>query len=115
MNIFEAKDCYGNKVVCSKEKWEEHIITNHPEMIGKEESVSASISDPNLVQTQSSDRKMFYSNSSSSARPPLFTAVVVQYKNENDGSVSGEVRTAFLSKKIKDIPDADLHFRKLSV
>lgn len=113
MNTIETTDCFGVTVTCSVDRWETHIISGHPELLGKENIVAQTISDPKLVVYQSSDRNAYYNNDSSSIKPPFYTAVIVEYTN-NSGTVTGSVKTAFIAKKLrKNDENAKTEIRRL--
>lgn len=104
MNVIETKDCYGTTVTCSADRWNTHIISGHPELVGKEHIVAQTIADPKVVVPQSSDRTAYYNNDSKSIMPPLFTKVVVQFSNK-DGIITGTVTTAFVSRNMGKIDE----------
>lgn len=50
----DAKDYYGRRVVCSVERWENHILGRavgipHPELAGREGDVEQAIQDPHRI------------------------------------------------------------------
>jgi hypothetical protein len=49
MNIFECADKDGVAVVCTEETWNNHIIGEHPEIIGCEAIIRAAIENPHEI------------------------------------------------------------------
>lgn len=42
-------DREGKKVTLSRKSWQQHVITNHPEMAGQEDAICRTIEDPDYV------------------------------------------------------------------
>ncbi len=44
--LFETTDPGGYKVVCTKKRWHNHILNEHPELVGEEERIIQAIREP---------------------------------------------------------------------
>jgi hypothetical protein len=97
---FRIRDCRGREVRCSEYRWNYHV-TEHPEMIGREQEVMATIQKPDpgfIFQDKvKADRHIYYRRSRRGSRP-VYVKVVVRF--EADDSV-GELITAFLTSNMK--------------
>jgi len=91
--LFDVVDPRGFKVICTEECWNDHILDEHPIMVGLEKEVEETIRKPQLFIYQDRDypeRHIYYGKSSTGVR---YTKVIVEFQNPN----SGEVITAFLT------------------
>ena len=102
---FTCLDYEGVPVSCDTEVWHAHILREHPELAEHVETVQQALRAPMLVY-QDRDyptRKLFYLTF------PLLPStrrrhvkVVVEYHQEQDGTVSGRVITAFPSRNVRE-------------
>jgi len=100
--LFDVVDPRGFRVICTEECWNDHILDEHPIMVGLEKEVEQTIRKPYLFIYQDRDfpeRQLYYGRNSTG---PRYTKVVVEFH----GPDSGEVITAFLtdSGKLGEVP-----------
>lgn len=98
MVLFRCKDRDGVLISCSNEVWQTHIIDEHPEMIGCETYVKASIEQPYQIcqDTTHIDRKVIY-------KPFIlpkpyhtyYLRIVIEYKEKLFRGIRGYVVTAY--------------------
>lgn len=71
---FETVDYSGVPLICFHERWEEHILKGHPDMVGQQAAVITALSDPYYVTQPGGrpNRRVYY-------RPR-----VLRYPNTND-------------------------------
>ena len=98
-NAFECRDRDGTRVVCSRETWDRHIVPEHPEMKGCQDSAVETITSPYQVYQDKnfSARRILY-------RPFVlprpydqqYLRVVIEYKRRRlSKRYTGYVLTAF--------------------
>jgi hypothetical protein len=94
---FEALDPRGRKVVCTVDRWNEHILRHHPFMEGWEAEVQNAIEHPYMgiyQDAQRADRNVYYQIKKGKER---YIKVVVRF----DERGLGEVITAFTASNLK--------------
>ncbi|GHV37665.1 hypothetical protein FACS1894187_15010 [Synergistales bacterium] len=94
-NLFETTDALGRKVICESDQWHSHIITSHPEMIGKIYNVESAVSKPDVIykSDKHDDRDVYFQNY---GFPELYIKVVVGFSSD-----PGKIITAFIQKEIR--------------
>ena len=97
-SLFDVQDPRGYKVSCTDECWEFHILDEHPEMDGLEDTVKETIQTPYLgfiyQDRDYPERNIYYSLDSSRE---YYVKVVVEFSSED----VGEVITSFLTDSPK--------------
>lgn len=99
-NYISTIDYNGNTVICSKQQWFGHIVSNHGIMKENKAAVVETIQSPDTVHESQGyeNRKVFFKTTSSATYGKKFnTKVIVEY----DENSSGEIVTAFPSKSTK--------------
>ncbi len=108
MDVFRCLDKDGITVICPRDTWENHIVFEHPEMIGCELHVKETIEKPYQVyqDPRHPNQKNIY-------RPfilpkPFHTQylrVAIKYRKRRFGNSVGYISTAFAcqNKKKGDI------------
>ena len=92
------KDYQGNKVICTTQRWSNHIIANHEIMKNNKKAVEETVSSPDSVYNSANypTRKVFFKQSASATYgSTLTTKVIVEY---DDSTNEGEIVTAFPAK-----------------
>lgn len=94
--VFRCVDRWGRGIVLTDERWLSHVVAHHPEFLGYERIVEATLMDPDFVNRdrQRVLREVFYR--ASSVLDPgagLLVRVVVEF------GVMGRVVTAHLIPK----------------
>jgi hypothetical protein len=97
-SYFQCRDTNNVIVICDKDIWKNHIVSEHPEMSGQESCVQATITLPYQIyqDTRHTNRKNYY-------RPfvlpapfnMLYLRVGIEYKNSKFRGYRGFVLTAF--------------------
>lgn len=85
--VFEVTDPRGRNVVCTEDSWNEHILSNRPWMRGWEDLVKDTIQNPYMGIFEDSDfnnRHIYYSRQQGRER---YLKVVVQFDENETGSV----------------------------
>lgn len=104
-DYFTCLDYEGISVSCDEEVWRTHILREHPELMDHVETVQRALREPLLVYQDRNypDRKLFYLTS---LLPPLarrrHVRVVVEYHQEQDGTIGGRIVTAFPSRNVRE-------------
>lgn len=98
MPQLECQDRDGIRVICTESNWENHVVSEHPELRGCELHVKTTIETPHRIYQDSRhpNRRNLY-------KPfilpkPFHTQwlrVVIEYKKPLFGDIRGEVVTAF--------------------
>lgn len=93
-------DRWRREIIISQRQWMGHVLLQHPELMGQEEALVATPTNPEFVMrdTAFADRENFYR--SGVLRPPhpnLYLKVVVEFRHTG----AGEVVTAFPLFRIK--------------
>lgn len=91
---FETVDPRGQRVICTTECWNEHILDAHPEMAGREGLVIEAINSPKpgfIYQDRDyPNRNLYYHRPGAT---PYYIKVIVEFNEAGNG----EVITAFLA------------------
>ena len=96
--VWSTTDFYGNLVVLGQVTWSDHVLVEHPAMLGYEELVKSVIQDPNEIRlsTFQNTAIAFISEPGVGPRPEGVRALVnfadMSYEK---GSASGMVVTAY--------------------
>ena len=105
MEIFRCTDKDGLTVICTKDTWEHHIVSGHPEMEGQEAIVKTAIENPYQVYQDGkhANRRNIY-------RPFVlpkpfnteYLRIGIEYRGRKlTGKVQGYVCTAFACRTKK--------------
>jgi len=101
-SLFKVKDPEGYEISLDIDTWELHIIVRHPEMKNCLDLVKRTVESPEVVQQSPDARETcFYYRLSGKRllrRTDLYVSVVV---NRNNEEKTGLVRTAHLTRKIR--------------
>lgn len=98
LSIFQQTDFFGNLVNLSSDTWDNHIVVEHPEMVGYESLVQQTIKDPLEVceSTQYDFGAVFISPPGLGPSVEGIRAVVwYQHWSYQKGSATGLVATAY--------------------
>jgi len=97
--LFDIVDVLGNRVILTKQRWEEHILLSHPEMLGLHEAVRDTITEPDCVYASETaeQTKLFYKLGAVAWKfRNLFLKTVVSYDRE-----PAILRTSFFTSQLK--------------
>ena len=103
-DILRCTDVWGQDVRLTKNCWEMHILTNHPELRGCDQLLATVLSDPNQVNQDVNDLdvKNFYR---AFILPPpydrTYVKICVKYRDRVSGPPTGEVITAYSTQDLK--------------
>lgn len=94
---FTTTDPSGILVECHDRTWTEHVTRDHPEMIGAESWVQATIAEPIAIyQTvRHPNRRAFHRPFTFAALGRAELRVIVEYNRRRSGVLVGTVVTAF--------------------
>lgn len=104
MDVLSCRDRWGRTIFLPQTNWDDKILLDHPELIGNEESVRQTLTDPDLVahDVDYPDRESFYRRR---ALPPPddqdFLKVSVGFTQGATGEPIGRVITAYSIVGIK--------------
>jgi hypothetical protein len=105
VNRLECQDKDGVTVICTEDTWVNHIVAEHPEMVGCEAYVKSAIQSPFQIYQDGTDLKKRVFYTSFVLPKPFHTQylrIVVEYrKNRLRGALRGYVCTAFACKNKK--------------
>lgn len=94
---FTATDVWGVTVIATLSTWDQHVLRNHPEVVGHEQSVCDALETPDLVlQGNTSSSKVFYKLMARGFQKGQNIAVVVQYRRQKPSMV-GFLNTAYFT------------------
>lgn len=98
-------DQWGRTVVLMKDRWHDHILTEHAELAGNQDCICQALASPTEARHDIDylDRESFYA---AFILPPpwqlTYLKVSVQYMhNQLSGEATGEVITAYATPSIK--------------
>ena len=97
--LFDIVDVFGSCVILTKQRWEEHILVSHPEMVGLHEAVRDTIAEPDCVYTSETTEqtKLFYKLGVVAWKfRNLFLKAVVSYDRE-----PAILRTSFFTRQLR--------------
>lgn len=103
-DVLHATDRWGRLIGLPEGNWVDKILLDHGEMVGNEESVRLTLTDPDLVafDRDHDDREVFYRRA---ALPPPdhrdYLKVCVVFRASNEGVMLGRVVTAYATDGIK--------------
>jgi hypothetical protein len=96
-NIFEVTDPLGWTVICTEDRFNNHIVSHHPGMLGCEDDIQQAIQSPDLgfvfQDAKRPERHIYYRANTNHTN---YLKVVVEFDNG-----SGRVITAFRTSSVK--------------
>ena len=101
MIFSQITDPRGYSICCSKERWDDHILVLHPEMVGFEEEVKLTIQKPSLPIFQDvdyQDRNVYYYTYRANRDKRKYIRVIVSIDEDKK---TGYVVTAFMTYNVK--------------
>jgi hypothetical protein len=94
---FTVTDVWGVTVIATFSTWDQHVLKNHPEVAGHEQSAYDAIETPDLVlQGNTNSTKVFYKLMARGFQKGQNIAVVVQYRRQKQSRV-GFLNTAYFT------------------
>ena len=96
--IFRCTDRDGIEIMCTKDTWQNHIVAEHPEMIGCESYVKQTIENPDCVYEdfKYKSTKNFYTSPTLPTQVSYpYLRVSVKYHKNVLGKTRGYVKSAF--------------------
>jgi len=106
---FTIVDYKSRTVTLSSEKWDNHIISRHPEMADYVSSVEETVLNPDVVYESKSDTEteVFFRLATETKHPKLYITVPVGYNNNK-----GNVKTAFFQPDFGGINEKGIKYVK---
>lgn len=86
--IFEVMDPLGRRIRLTRERWEDHIVDEHPELEGQEERLKEAVENPDFIYKED-DIRFFYRISEISLMKyhDLYIRAVIRLESERRGHV----------------------------
>ena len=105
MEIFKCTDKDGTTVICTQDTWENHIVSEHPEMDGCETIVKRAIEKPYQIYQDgrhTARRNIYKPFVLPKPYNTQYLRIVIEYKKKRlTKKLQGYVLTAFPSTKRK--------------
>ena len=111
---FSVNNYEGCTVTCTKQQWDEHVISHHQIMENNEKAVKDTIKDPDAVyESDKTPIRHVYFKTSQFSSYNMLTKVVVEYSPgiKNPQNLVGELVTAF-PVKVEKGGIGDVVYRK---
>lgn len=108
--IFDTKDIYGKRVYLETNRYNEHIISHHPEMEGNTLAIQETIEDPHLIieSKQNPNRWLYVGKSEMATYPLLNVKTVVDHSSTSYGWVV----TGLFQKKVNAEKEGTIIYEK---
>jgi hypothetical protein len=106
--LIECVDRYGRRVTLSEERWIEHVLPDHPLLLGREVMIPVVLAAPDVVMrdVDNANRPCYYRRRVLPDQPHLFPKVVVEYASSVDRQApTGIVITAYPTPRPKRLED----------
>ena len=105
MDRFSCLDILGNRINCTEEVWNNHILPDHPELRGYESYVTGVLARPKSIHKDKNNEKclLYYGQAIlPSLREPCFIRVAVKFRRKWPfRNQRGYVKTAFTCFSIR--------------
>ncbi len=103
--LWRRRDQWGRDVVLTSERWNGHIVAEHPILRGQEAAVAEAVASPDRVMYDAEviDGECFYqAGVLPRARRARYLKVAVHFRRDpSTGAMVGTVSTAFPTDRIK--------------
>lgn len=103
-DVLRCVDLFGRRVRLPRQRWDDHILLDHAEMVALVHLIERALTEPDVVNRDAAypDRENFYLLSVAGTQATRHVKVCVEYRHDSvTGSVTGSIVTAFVTRNVK--------------